>query len=37
MSKSELMVYNACKAIMQAVEEQASKIDVDLIEGDIIS
>lgn len=37
MSKSELMVYNACKAMVQAVEEQASKIDVDLIEGGIIS
>lgn len=37
MSKSELVVYNACKAMVRAVEEQASKIDVDLIEGDIIS
>ena len=37
MSKSELKVYNACKAMMQAVEEQASKINVDIIEGDILS
>lgn len=31
MSKSELTVYNACKVTVQAVEEQASKINVDLI------
>ena len=37
MSKSELVVYNACKAMVKAVEEQASKINVDVIEGDIIS
>lgn len=37
MSKSELVVYNACKAMVKAVEEQASKINVDTIEGSIIS
>lgn len=37
MSKSELVVYNACKDMVKAVEEQASKINVDMIEGSIIS
>lgn len=37
MSKSELVVYKACKAMVKAVEEQASKINVDMIEGDIIA
>ena len=37
MSKSEFVVYNACKEMVRAVEKQASKINVDMIEGEIIS
>lgn len=37
MSKSELTVYKACKDVVRAVEKSAATIDVDLIEGSIIS
>lgn len=37
MSKSELTVYRACKDVVRAVEKSAKTIDVDLIEGSIIS
>lgn len=37
MSKSEFVVYKACKEMVREVEKQASKINVDMIEGEIIS
>ena len=37
MSKSEFVVYNACKDMVKTVEALASKIGVDAVEGSIIS
>ena len=37
MSKSEFVVYNACKEMVRTVESLASKIGVDAVEGSIIS
>lgn len=37
MSKSEFVVYNACKETVRTVESLASKIGVDAVEGSIIS
>lgn len=37
MSKSEFVVYNACKEMVRTVESLASKIGVDAAEGSILS
>ena len=37
MSKSEFVVYNACKDMVKTVESLASKIGVDTVKGSIMS
>ena len=37
MSKSEFVVYNACKDMVKTVEALASKIGVDTVKGSIMS